>query len=130
LYFLKKKNLTKKRVKIIARRKRKYVLQEPRLGKKFTRGDILTVNFWSRAMFYFFEGIVLAQKQKTFTRPNTRINMRNVLLSTGVEITASFYYNRLFRGNTISDYKRKKYNYRSAKLYYLCLRKNRATRVK
>ena len=81
-------------------------------------------------MFYFFEGIVLAQKNKTFSKPNTRINLRNVLLSTGVEVTASYYYNRLFKGITISDYKRKRFSYRSAKLYYLGLRKNRATRVK
>lgn len=129
-YFLKKNKRTTKRGMILARRKRKPILGIPAMGKKITRGDIFTVDFWNKALHYSFEGIILAHKKKSFVNSNVTLKLRNVLLGTGVELTASYFFNRLFRSCVISDYKRKSYDYRSSKLYYLCLRKNKATRIK
>jgi hypothetical protein len=47
----------------------------------------------------------------------------------GIELIISYYNYRLFCNTLMSDYKRKKYNYRSSKLYYLSYRKNQATKI-
>ena len=44
-FLLASKTNNKKRELINSRRKRKCILGKPEMGKLFTRGDILTVNF-------------------------------------------------------------------------------------
>jgi len=130
-YFLFSQKLNSKgREWINLRRKRKSILKKPKMGKVFSRGDILTVNFWAKTYRYHFEGICLSLKKKTLSRHNTTLVLRNVLFRIGVELTMSYYSNRLFRNTFMSDYKRKNFNYRSAKLYYLRSRENQATRIK
>lgn len=120
----------KKRELINSRRKRKCILGKPQMGKLFSRGDILTVNFWAKTYRYHFEGICLALKRKKLLKHNVSLILRNILFKTGVELTMSYYYNRLFRNTFMSDYKRKNFNYRSSKLYYLRSRENQASKIK
>lgn len=130
-YFLTNNKLNdRKRELINLRRKRKSILGNPNMGKLFTRGDILTVNFWAKTYRYHFEGICLALKKKNLIEHNVTLVLRNILFQTGVELTMSYYYNRLFRNTFMSDYKRKNFNYRSSKLYYLRSRENQATKIK
>jgi ribosomal protein L19 len=62
--------------------------------------------------------------------PNTIIKLRNILYGTGVELTISYFLNRLYRNIFLSDYKRKKYIYRSSKLYYLSNKENQKSKIK
>jgi len=57
------------------------------------------------------------------------LTLRNVLLGVGIEYTLSYYYNRVYQLH-VQDYKRKRFVYRRAKLYYLRQKLNRASRVK
>jgi ribosomal protein L19 len=96
----------------------------------FNRGDILTINFWTKTILYHFEGICLSLKNKFFLKPNISIILRNILFSIGIEMSVSYYYNRLFKNIFMSDYKRKKFKYRASKLYYLRLKKNKLSKIK
>lgn len=98
--------------------------------KKFSRGDIITINFWSKSCNYHFEGICIGVKNKSIMLPNTIIKLRNILYGTGVELTISYFLNRLYRNIFLSDYKRKKYIYRSSKLYYLSNKENQKSKIK
>lgn len=128
IYFTNIFNNNKKRELIKERKNRSTILNN--IGKKFTRGDILTVNFWSKICNYHFEGICLSLKNKNITTPNTVIKLRNILYGTGVEITVSYFLNRIYQNLIMSDYKRKKFIYRSSKLYYLDEKENRKSRIK
>lgn len=129
-FLLNSKKFDKKKHLINSRRKRKVILSSVKMGKVFTRGDILILNFWTKTLRYHFEGICLGLKKKSFIQPNVTLSLRNVLFSIGIEISASFYFNRLFINTLMSDFKRKKFQYRSSKLYYLCSKENQATRIK
>lgn len=124
------KKFDKKKDLIKSRRKRKVILGKPTMGKVFTRGDILILNFWTKTIRYHFEGICLGLKKKSFKQPNVTLALRNVIFSIGIQMSVSFYYNRIFLNTLMSDFKRKKFQYRSSKLYYLCLKQNQATRIK
>jgi ribosomal protein L19 len=54
--------------------------------------------------------------------------LRNVLNSIGIELCISYFYNRLFYLK-FSDYKRKKFIYKRAKLYFLRTKLNRASKI-
>jgi len=68
-------------------------------------------------------------RYKSLTNVNTNICLRNVLFGIGIEVTASYFINRVYI-LTILDYKRKQFIYRRSKLYYLRCKLNRASRVK
>lgn len=119
----------KKKELIFKRKKRTCILGKPNMGKQFTKGDILTVNFWSKTYRYHFEGLCLAVKKSKIVRPNVTLILKNILFNTSIEMSMSYFNNRLFRNTFILDYKRKNFNYRSSKLYYLRLRENQATRI-
>jgi len=130
LYFLLNNKLRDKKKELINfRKKRKFILNTPKLGKTFTRGDIITINFWNKTCSYNFEGICLSLKKNNLLSHSTSLKLRNILFNTGVEIIISYYYSRLFRNTLMSDYKRKNFNYRSSKLYYLRNKENQATKI-
>lgn len=130
LYFLiNNKYRDKKKELINFRKKRKFILDNPKLGKSFTRGDIITINFWNKTSSYNFEGICLSLKKNNLLNHNTGLRLRNILFNTGIEIIISYYYNRLFKNTLMSDYKRKNFNYRLSKLYYLRHKENQATKI-
>lgn len=120
----------KKKELIKERKNRSFVMNKDIINKKFTRGDILTVNFWSKSCNYHFEGICLGLKNKHINLPNTVIKLRNILYGTGVEIIVLYFLNRLYKNLFISDYKRKKFSYKSSKIYYLNNKDNKSSRIK
>jgi ribosomal protein L19 len=69
-------------------------------------------------------------KNKNFVNPNVTVILRNILFGTGVEFTISYFLNRLYRNISMADYKRKRFLYKSSKLFYLRDKKNRASKVK
>ena len=70
---------------------------------------------------YFF-------KKKKYIKCYSTLILTNVLSGVGVELSISYYYNRLFYLK-FSDYKRKKFIYNKAKLYYLRDKLNRESRI-
>lgn len=95
---------------------------------KFSVGDVLIVFFWVKGLLYRFEGICICIRNKNIKKVNTSLILRNVLSSIGVELCISYYYNRLFYLK-FSDFKRKKFIYNKAKLYYLRSKLNKASRI-
>lgn len=119
----------KKRELIKERKNRKSLLNNLNL-KEFKKGDVLIVNFWSQTYRYHFEGICLSVKKKQIVNPNVSVTLCNVLFGTGIEVTLSFFLNRLYKNIYIDDHKRKKFFYKASKLFFLKTRKNIATKVK
>ena len=118
-YFIAKKFKANKKKSLIASRKhRKRILDKAYTGKMFKSGDILTINFWIKSYNYYFEGICLSLKNKNIYKSNSGIILRNVYHNIGIKVNALYFINRLYRNTSISDYKRKRYIYRSSKLYY------------
>lgn len=96
---------------------------------KFSVGDVLIVFFWVKGLLYRFEGICICIRKKNIKKVDSSLILRNVLGSIGVELCISYYFNRLFYLK-FSDFKRKKFIYRRAKLYYLRNKLNKASRIK
>ena len=100
------------------------------ISKIFSTGDIITITYWTKTILCHYEGICLSLKNKLFRKPNVSIILRNVLSKIGIEITVSYFLNRIFKNILMSDYKRKRIKYKSSKLYYLRLKKNKASKIK
>lgn len=109
------------------RKNRKNFFNWPKISSIRT-GDILSVIFRKRSIIYRFEGICLRIKNKSFLNLNSSIMLRNILFGISIEVTFSYFYNRIFFLQ-IQDYKRKKFWYKRSKLYYLRNKLNRASRV-
>ena len=124
--YLKDNNIVKEA--IIERKSRRNNIFSTYNLLKFTVGDILIVFFWVKGLLYRFEGICIALKKRNLLNVNTTLILRNVLSSIGVEFCISYYYNRLFYLK-FSDFKRKKFIYNRAKLYYLRNKLNRESRI-
>jgi len=133
-YFLKSnKDLKKNKIVINKRKQRNIIMNIPILrntSKFFNIGDILTITYWTKTILCNYEGICLSIKNKFFKKPIINIVLRNVLSKIGIELTISYYINRIFRNMLMSDYKRKRIKYKTSKLYYLRLKKNKISKIK
>jgi len=96
---------------------------------KFTRGDIVTLNYRLFGIGFVFTGICLSITKKNMLNTNTTFCLRNILGKVSVEIHFTLY--SLCRVSyKILDYARKKVYYKSAKLYYLRSKPNKESWVK
>lgn len=109
--------------------KKKIIERRERKGSVFSVGDILKISYVSKFITYGFEGICICFRKKRLNNLNASVILRNILNGIGVELTISYFYNRAYRF-TLSDHSRKDFYYRKAKLYYLRIRLNRASKVK
>ncbi len=125
--FLKDKNIVREAI-LERRSRRKFINKRSQNLLKFNVGDILIVFFWVKGLLYRFEGICISLKKRNLLNIDTTLILRNVLSSIGVELCISYYYNRLFYLK-FSDFKRKKFIYNKAKLYYLRKKLNRESRI-
>jgi ribosomal protein L19 len=126
IYFIKR--LTNN-LKNNLKKKRKFIFNNPLNGEFFNRGDIITINFWNKTFNYNFEGICIFLKKTKFKTNKTMLLLKNIINNISVEIIISYYNYRLFNNTLMSDYKRKKYKYKSSKLYFLSYKKNQATKI-
>lgn len=62
-------------------------------------------------------------------KQNVSLVLRNVILGVGIEVTVSYFVNRVYN-LSLSDYKRKEFSYKRSKLYYVRSRINRSSRIK
>lgn len=122
----------KKYAAISSRRKRQNIYgfeEDSPKGKFFVAGDIIRVYFSKGSTNFFFEGICLSIHFRTLLNKQASFLIRNIIIGVGIEMTLSYYFNRLYK-SIFLDYKRKKFYYNKARLYYLRNRINRETRVK
>lgn len=84
----------------------------------FTRGDVLTVGYRLCGFGYAFTGLCIRVRGKSMLLMYTTFLMRNIFAKISVELHLTLYgLSRLvFK---FLDYAKKKFYYRSAKLYYL-----------
>jgi len=96
--------------------------------EKFSVGDVLGLSFRNKGFTYFFEGLCIAIKGKSFLSPETKVIVRNILSDVGIELNFSFFYNRAFFLKN-NSFKRKRVFYSRAKLYYVRHKLNRESRI-
>jgi ribosomal protein L19 len=87
-------------------------------GLFFQGGDIVRINFMRGGLGYYFEGLCLAVRKRKLLNKQASLVLRNTIYGVGIEMTVSYYFNRLY-SLVFSDYKRKRFNYPRHKLYYL-----------
>jgi len=112
---------------ILRRKRRNYVLDLAE-ALQFNTGDIVVVVYWKDYIVYRFEGLCISIKFKKLARQDVSLVLRNVVLGVGVEITVSYFFNRVFN-LVLSDYKRKEFSYKRSKLFYVRHQLNRASRI-
>src|ERR1044072_2805697 len=79
-------------------------------GYFFQGGDIIRINFMRGGLGYYFEGLCLAVRKRKLLSKQASLILRNIVYGVGIEMTVSYYYNRLY-SLAFSDYKRKRFNY-------------------
>jgi ribosomal protein L19 len=96
---------------------------------KFTRGDILTINYRLFGLGFIFTGLCIKVSKKSMMNSNTAFCLRNVFGKVSVEVNFNLY--SLCRVSyKLLDYARKKVYYKSSKLYYLRTKPNKESWVK
>ena len=113
---------------ILQRKRRNHVLNLAE-AFEFNTGDIVVVVYWKDYIVYRFEGLCIAIKKKSLKNLDVSLVLRNVILGVGVEVTVSYFFNRVYN-LSLSDYKRKDFFYKRSKLFYVRQRMNKASRIK
>lgn len=96
---------------------------------RFTRGDVLAINYRLRGFGFSFTGLCLGVKFKGLLQFNTTILLRNIIGRVAVEISLAMYSLVCF-GFKVLDYAKKRFAYRKSKLYYLRDRVNLETIIR
>src|SRR5205807_1958954 len=76
--------------------------------KIFIVGDIIEFLFIFKSVPLLFSGICIAIRKKSFLVPDVTLILRNIIMKTAIEVTVSFFYNRIYKLKFL-DYKRKFY---------------------
>jgi len=127
-FLLDDKNVNKRKFLITSRKRRGFISNWVDLFK-FSTGDIIVIVFWKEYIVYRFEGLCISIKKKSLMKQNVSLVLRNVILGVGIEVTVSYFVNRVYN-LSLSDYKRKEFSYKRSKLYYVRSRINRSSRIK
>lgn len=125
-FLLESSNFTKK---FINQRKRRDNVCNLVEALAFNPGDVVVVVYWKEYIVYRFEGLCIAIKKRSLKNLDVSLILRNVILGVGIEVTVSYFFNRVYN-LSLSDYKRKEFLYKRSKLFYVRKRINRASRIK
>ena len=112
----------------IKQRRKRFFIKHSKLFKFFRIGDIIESVFYYNNIPLLFRGICIAIKWKYFILPDVTLILRNVIIKIGIELTVSYYYNRLYRLKFL-DYKRKFNNYTKNKLFFIRKNVNKESQV-
>ena len=112
----------------IKQRKNRKVIRGTKKYKLFTVGDIIEFFFVYKSVPLSFSGICIAIKKKSFLVPDVILILRNVIMKIPIEITVSFFYNRVYKLKFL-DYKRKFYFFNKNKIFYIRKRLNRESKI-
>jgi ribosomal protein L19 len=112
----------------IKQRKNRKNIKGSKKYKKFIVGDIIEFLFVFKSVPLLYSGICIAIKRKSFLVPDVTLIIRNVIMKIAIEVTVSFFYNRLYKLKFL-DYKRKFYFFNKNKIFFLRKRLNRESRI-
>ena len=112
----------------IKQRKNRNLIKGSKKYKKFVVGDILEFLFVFKSVPLLYSGICIAIKKKSFIMPDVTLILRNIIMKVAIEVTVSFFYNRLYKLKFL-DYKRKFYSYNKNRIFFLRKRLNKESRV-
>src|ERR1700749_740636 len=112
----------------IQQRKNRNFIKGSKRYKTFLVGDIIEFLFIYKSVPLLYSGICIAIRKKSFLVPNTTIILRNIIMKVAIEITVSFFYNRLYKLKFL-DYKRKFYFFNKNKIFFLRKRLNRESKI-
>ncbi len=126
-------NLLKKKHKLtpsfyIKQRKNRNCIKGSKKYKIFVVGDIIEFLFVFKSVPLLFSGICIAIRKKAFIVPDVTLILRNVIMKIAIEVTVSFFYNRLYKLKFL-DYKRKFYFYNKNKIFFIRKRLNKESRI-
>ena len=97
----------------------------------FSAGDIVSVFLEVAGLLVRFKGICISIRGKSLGNVNCSFRLRNIVNKVGIEITIPLYRSNFNLSSlAIYDYERKRFRYRSSKLYYLRNRSNRSSLVR
>lgn len=112
----------------IKQRKNRDFIKGSKKYKKFVVGDILEFLFVFKSVPLLYSGICIAIKKKSFIMPDVTLILRNIIMKVAIEVTVSFFYNRLYKLKFL-DYKRKFYSYNKNRIFFIRKRLNKESRV-
>ena len=112
----------------IKQRKNRKNIKGSKKYKKFLVGDIIEFLFVFKSVPLLYSGICIAIKRKSFLVPDVTLIIRNVIMKVAIEVTVSFFYNRLYKLKFL-DYKRKFYFFNKNKIFFLRKRLNRESKI-
>src|SRR3954470_11902953 len=81
----------------IKQRKNRKNINGSKKYKKFLVGDIIEFLFIFKSVPLLYSGICIAIKRKSFLVPDVTLIIRNVIMKVTIEVTVSFFYNRLYK---------------------------------
>jgi len=112
----------------IKQRKNRNYIKGSKKYKKFLVGDIIEFLFIFKSVPLLYSGICIAIKRKSFLVPDVTLILRNVIMKVAIEVTVSFFYNRLYKLKFL-DYKRKFYFFNKNKIFYIRKRLNKESKI-
>lgn len=112
----------------IKQRKNRKNIKGSKKYKKFVVGDIIEFLFVFKSIPLLYSGICIAIKRKSFLVPDVTLIIRNIIMKVAIEVTVSFFYNRLYKLKFL-DYKRKFYFFNKNKIFFLRKRLNRESKI-
>lgn len=112
----------------IKQRKNRSFIIGSKKYKIFLVGDIIEFLFVFKSVPLLFSGICIAIRRKAFCVPDVTLILRNVIMKVVIEVTVSFFYNRVYKLKFL-DYKRKFYFFNKNKIFFIRKRLNRESRV-
>jgi ribosomal protein L19 len=112
----------------IKQRKNRNYIKGSKKYKKFLVGDIIEFLFIFKSVPLLYSGICIAIRRKSFLVPDVTLILRNVIMKVAIEVTVSFFYNRLYKLKFL-DYKRKFYFFNKNKIFYIRKRLNKESKI-
>ena len=112
----------------IKQRKNRNYIKGSKKYKIFVVGDVIEFLFVFKSVPLLYSGICIAIRKKSFIVPDVTLILRNIIMKIAIEITVSFFYNRIYKLKFL-DYKRKFYFFNKNKIFFLRKRLNRESRI-
>lgn len=112
----------------IKQRKSRQNIKGSKKYKIFVVGDIIEFSFVFKSVPLSFSGMCIAIKRKSFILPDVIIVLRNVIMKVPIEVTVSFFLNRIYKLKFL-DYKRKFFFFNKNKIFYIRKRLNRESKI-
>lgn len=112
----------------IKKRKNRKIIKGTLSLKFISIGDILEFVYTYKSIPLVYKGICIAIRRRYFINSDVTLILRNIIMKIGIELTVSYYYNRLYKLKFL-DYKRKFYHYSRNRLFFIRKRVNRESQV-